>query len=329
MRISVSPTDYLVSHCQLVTSDLDFARDSVGRLWEYHRSHLQRGRHYGIRWHQTSFGRSTLSFARSPSSIRVVCGPIGPTFRVTLMEGGRLRHRICGEEGVSTPGRAVVHGPGQMLELETEPFSMLMLSLDGAAMHDALQQRYGPRPPLHLWLREFPLDTAAGVALRALCRWAARELDRPDAEIVTSPLAAASLERALIMLVLACADDHHPRRDDRVADVARDRIGQVEDWLAANLKEPIGVEEMAAAAGVSVRSLQVGFRRYRGCSPTQRLMELRMQAAHQALAAPTPEHQVTAVATEFGFFNFGRFASRYRQRFGESPSQTLSRSRHR
>jgi hypothetical protein len=34
---------------------------------------------------------------------------------------------------------------------------------------------------------------------------------------------------------------------------------------------------------------------------------------------------VTGIATEFGFFELGRFAVRYRERFGEKPSETLAR----
>jgi transcriptional regulator GlxA family with amidase domain len=34
---------------------------------------------------------------------------------------------------------------------------------------------------------------------------------------------------------------------------------------------------------------------------------------------------VTEVATEAGFFQFSRFAQRYRQAYGELPSATLAR----
>lgn len=327
MDLSETPGDYLVGHTQLVTSDLDHARAAVGRMWEYHHSELKRGRQYGLRWHQAGFARATLSYARSPSSIRVVCGPIGQTLRITLQETGRLQHRICGRDIVSTPGHAVVHAPGQTLELETEPFSLLLLSLDAAMVADTRQQDPGaPLPAADGWPPGFALETPAGVALRALCRWTARALDRPEEAIVTSPIAAAHLERTLLMLVLGCIDAATPAAPGRAADVADARLGRVEDWLDAHLTEPIGVHEMAAVAGVSVRALQLAFRRRRGCSPMHWLVCRRLEAARALLVAPAPDTSVTRVAAETGFFNFGRFASRYRALFGEYPSETLARA---
>jgi transcriptional regulator GlxA family with amidase domain len=35
---------------------------------------------------------------------------------------------------------------------------------------------------------------------------------------------------------------------------------------------------------------------------------------------------VTAAALECGFSNLGEFAGKYRQRFGENPSETLKRA---
>jgi AraC-like DNA-binding protein len=47
----------------------------------------------------------------------------------------------------------------------------------------------------------------------------------------------------------------------------------------------------------------------------------------RTLARPVPGASVTAVAMNFGFFHLGRFATSYRKRFGESPSETLRHGR--
>jgi AraC-like DNA-binding protein len=61
-----------------------------------------------------------------------------------------------------------------------------------------------------------------------------------------------------------------------------------------------------------------------GISPTQYLLLRRMGMARQALREADPGvTRVTDVATEFGFLELGRFAVKYRQIFGETPSSTL------
>jgi AraC-like DNA-binding protein len=317
--------DYLTSHCRLVTTDLDLARERVGQMWERHRSELTRGRRYGIAWHQAGFARSTLSFVRTPSSIHVTCGPMSQTFHVTLQESGRVRHRICRQEAIATAGCAVVHVPGDELELEIEPFAALILSFDADLVFETLQQRYKNGSPSWPGLREFRLDTPAGAAMRSLCRWTAHQLDRPESEIVTSAGAASSLERTLLMLLLDCIDGQYPLDRGRVDALPQARVRQIEDWIDGHIFEAIAVEEMAKAAGVSVRSLQIAFRRFRGCTPMQFVLRRRLEAAHKALCTAKPGMRVTQIASECGFFNFGRFAARYRTMFGELPSETLTR----
>ena len=104
------------------------------------------------------------------------------------------------------------------------------------------------------------------------------------------------------------------------------RVRKAEEWIDANLSEPIGVEEVAAAVGVGIRSLQMSFKRARGYSPQEFILRRRLEVAQQMLLGAREEVTVTAVATTLGFFELGRFAQRYRQRFGETPSMTLARS---
>jgi AraC-like DNA-binding protein len=87
------------------------------------------------------------------------------------------------------------------------------------------------------------------------------------------------------------------------------------------------VTDLAAASGVSVRSLQVGFRTYVGLTPLQYLRDVRLLRAREELESDSGAAvSVTDTAFRWGFSNVGRFASEYRARFGELPSQTVARS---
>lgn len=316
----------LANYCRLVTNDLDEAREHVSRMWEHHRSHLKRGRTYGLRWHQANLKNTSLNYACSPSRIHVECASLGDYYRISMPESGRLYHRIDGKDVVSTATCAVLHAPGQELNLDTEPFARLQLSFDGSFVRKFLSQRFEKMPSFEEWPRAVSLTTPPGAALRELCRWTSHELDRPGADIVTSRRAAASLERTLLMLFLNTVAHHTPVSEQRCDDVVEARVRRIEAWVDENFAEPIGIEDLAQVAGVSVRSVQTAFFRVRGYTPMQYVTKRRLQAARERLLRAGAGSKVTDVAVDCGFFNFSRFSAQYRQAFGEVPSQTLGRS---
>lgn len=88
------------------------------------------------------------------------------------------------------------------------------------------------------------------------------------------------------------------------------------------------VAELARRVGVTARSLQVGFQKEMGVRPASYIHNVRLTRAHEELLAVRPGDGVTVgdVALRWGFQHAGRFAVYYRQRFGESPSETLRNS---
>lgn len=86
------------------------------------------------------------------------------------------------------------------------------------------------------------------------------------------------------------------------------------------------VPEICAAVGVPDRTLRLCFHEHLGMGPKKYLVLRRLQLAQRTLSAASPDGtNVTEVATRYGFWHFGRFASSYRAVFGELPSITLKR----
>lgn len=100
------------------------------------------------------------------------------------------------------------------------------------------------------------------------------------------------------------------------------------DYIHAHACEAPTVAEIAAAAGVGVRALGLGFEKHFGVSPLRYLQQVRLDGARARLQAATPGDTVTAIALDWGFANPGVFAARYRERFGEPPGVTLRRQSH-
>jgi transcriptional regulator GlxA family with amidase domain len=97
--------------------------------------------------------------------------------------------------------------------------------------------------------------------------------------------------------------------------------------MRAKSDDALSIAAIAAKVGVSTRSLQIAFRQYRGVGPRQILEDFRLDAAHARLFAAAPGDNVTRIAFDCGITHLGRFATRYRARFGESPLATLRRRR--
>ncbi|TWP53946.1 AraC family transcriptional regulator [Lentzea tibetensis] len=153
-----------------------------------------------------------------------------------------------------------------------------------------------------------------------------REVEGPEL-LRRHPLAASTLEQLVLDgLLLTLRHDHHeeletPRR------IPQGPVRQAVELLEERPHEPWTTTALAAAVAVSARALQAGFQRHTGVSPTTYLRDVRLGRVHRDLTAAAPGLTVTDAATSWGFVHLGRFAGAYRQRFGETPSETLRRSR--
>ncbi|WP_439688880.1 helix-turn-helix transcriptional regulator [Curtobacterium sp. SP.BCp] len=104
------------------------------------------------------------------------------------------------------------------------------------------------------------------------------------------------------------------------------RFARAEGFLLDHATEQISVEDVADAAGLSIRGLQEAFRRHHGVTPTTYLRRIRLLLAREQLESGEAE-SVGDVARAVGFGHLGRFASSYRAEFGELPRETWSASR--
>jgi AraC-like DNA-binding protein len=113
--------------------------------------------------------------------------------------------------------------------------------------------------------------------------------------------------------------------DKRIASRTGGR--RIVQWASAFLRdhaaEGVRIADLSRLAGVSERALRNAFHREHGCSPKQFDLRARLQGARRALCDVAAARRVTTIASQFGFFELGRFAAAYKRAFGESPSQTI------
>ncbi len=103
-------------------------------------------------------------------------------------------------------------------------------------------------------------------------------------------------------------------------------VARFEAFVAANPGTPLHLAEICGAIDVAERSLRTACVSHLGMSPKRYLALQRMHLVRRALLQAMPSTvTVTAIASDHGFWELGRFSTAYRALFGETPSATLNR----
>lgn len=123
-------------------------------------------------------------------------------------------------------------------------------------------------------------------------------------------------------LVLETVDHRYSHRaqKERVGPLPG-HVWMARDYIHRRLLSDPKVEDIAAAVGVSLRTLELAFRVYMDVTPTVYMRTLRLHMARKALRSDDTR-TIAQIGKAFGFAHTGRFAGYYFDLFGETPSET-------
>ncbi|MBW5448247.1 helix-turn-helix domain-containing protein [Cohnella sp. CFH 77786] len=117
-------------------------------------------------------------------------------------------------------------------------------------------------------------------------------------------------ENQLSSILLLAAEQLTERLDPRVSQVMR--------MLSARMREPLTVNDLATAVGLSASRLSHLFKAETGRSVLDTLNAMRLEQA--SLLMVHAGRTATEAAYDVGFQNYNHFAALFRKRFGKSPS---------
>jgi AraC-like DNA-binding protein len=273
------------------------------------------------------FGPVTVGEVEYSSDIRASCGDLVTAYNINVPLTGHHISTHRGREVAAHPGLAAVYQPvGDCSVRHWSGHSrQLAIKIDRYALENHLESYLDRSIRGYLDLAaSADLSTGAGRGWARLVRTLADEMKRPDSlahQLLFTELIADSVMTGLLLAV------RHPYRDELTDPRIRARprtIQRAIDAIQADPAHPFGAIELARTAGVSVRTLQVAFRRYTGTTPMAYLRQIRLTRAHDELRRADPSFETVAeVAYRCGFTHLGRFAATYRDRYGVTPSTTL------
>lgn len=206
-----------------------------------------------------------------------------------------------------------------------EDFHLDLIRIDRAVVEQVAAERGAWRPgPLEFRPRHIP-EGPALAAWWLMVRAVASEVLRGPAEVD------AARERELTRFAasgLLTAIPHWPVGQHEPRTAAAARFARAEEFLLDHATEQITVDDVAGAAGLSVRGLQEAFRRHHGITPTTYLRRIRLLLAREQLESGDGR-SIGDIARAVGFAHLGRFAGSYRDEFGVLPRQTWQSARRR
>jgi AraC-like DNA-binding protein len=200
--------------------------------------------------------------------------------------------------------------------------TMSLTPEDLAAVSEAIIGRPLMPPSFPRWTKP-----PAPVASRLLqLHEAAGHLAKTTPDILAKPEVARAVEEALVEAMILCLTEGH---SDDVRNVHRHRatvMRRLEEVLTSTPDRPLYMPQLCTTVGASYTTLRDCCQEYLGMSPKRYLWLRRMHLVRRVLkSADAEKTTVTEIATDYGFWELGRFAGAYRSLFGEPPSAALHR----
>jgi AraC-like DNA-binding protein len=320
----------LAAFTRVATGSVDDAADAVGRIFCPHRltpEHRTSPDFFAL--HNCAvFGGLSVNYVAYGGSVSIDPGCLERFFLLQLPMHGSARIKTASRDIATTPGAsASLLSPTIPTRMAWEgDCAQIILLVD----RRLLEQRAAALSGRPVGAVEFEpavdLSSAGGQALQSRVMGVVDLAERLGPRGLLSPVAAADMREALLGALLHgqrhSASDAIDRFGGR-ADALPSSVRRAREFLHAHADEPLDLMQLAAATGVGIRALQLGFRRHFGTSISEMLRDIRLAHLNARLIAASPDDSVTDIAFELGFTHLSRTASAYRAKFGETPSATL------
>lgn len=192
------------------------------------------------------------------------------------------------------------------------PYFSIVIDLDPAVIESLLVEM-GPAPPATgAPVRVDPTEAeVADAALRLM-----RLLDRPASVSILQP----QLIRELHFWLLS-GRHGGDIRNLGVTDSRAHRVARAVAIIRENFAKPLGVEHLAAAAGMSVSSFHEHFRAITSLTPLQFQKQLRLIEARRMMLAEG--EMISNAAYAVGYESVSQFTREYGRMFGMPPARDM------
>lgn len=308
------------------STDLDEAREMVARTFCDHRlSQLRSGERFDARHNHVAGNCFSLNYIRYGADVEIEPGELGSFYLIQIPIRGSATIRHGGREVLATPERATILNPDRHTKMRWHAgCEKILLQIDRGALTRLVETLSG-----HTLGGPVRFDPEIDFAKPGLAAWAGRVRALVAATEAGRGVAGGAdpfrrlLEEELLTRFVALQPGNATHFLDGTSGTPHPRhVKRALAFIRDHLDGPISLADLAAAAGVSGRSLQLGFQAAFGKSPLEVARAERLKQVHFALLSRADDMSIADLASSWGFGHLGRFSALYRKRFGCLPSET-------
>lgn len=281
-----------------------------------------------IRLNHVPLTSSHVFGVRHGCAVHVTSAPLD-SYQVMVPLRGKLVCLTNSTELVASPNQALVYSPHDKLDTYwTADCVALVLSVSAGKLH-MLARTLLPRfslegmPGRSVMTLTSDCGLSFNNALRVIC-----EESADSGSAFCRGLTSRALEEALLASLLLAHKQQSsaglPIDTEHYSD--KNYMDSAIEYIDQHCADEITLNDLVKLTGVSMRTLQYGFKNKFNLGPMTYIKQLRMHRVRDALLeAPPDNSRVGDIAAQWGFYNGSAFASLYRKIFDELPSETLAR----
>ncbi|WP_328473832.1 helix-turn-helix domain-containing protein [Actinoplanes sp. NBC_00393] len=280
-----------------------------------------------MRYQRTEAGPLALDTLVQTATMDFAIEPLDGRLVVTRSSSARLERTCADTAGRYEAGDLFLMAyPDEPYTVSFHPGGARNCVIDPALLHRVAANAPGRKPQPLRFTSLDPHSPQAAADWWATYAYVSGLLESPQP---VAPLVVAHATQLLAAVTLATFPNTaltDPTAGDR-HDASPATLRRAVAFIEAHAGEDISAADVAAAANVSIRAVQLAFRRYHGVTPMTYLRQVRLGHVHRALLAADPESTtVAAVAALWGFADHSRFAALFRATYGVAPSSVLRTS---
>jgi AraC-like DNA-binding protein len=247
-------------------------------------------------------------------------------FLITIPHIGEFTWKTCVGSHKARPGAVAVADLREVsISAYASGINYTSVYIDQSDIFRCLSALLGAPPKTRVYFNRPSGDVWAG---RFIIGFVNTILDYAKNAMGPLDKVALSLKETLVGFLLYNIENNYSRALHNTAEVAIPTPHEIKlaaEYMAANTDPELTVSEVAAVAGISVRSLQTGFKRYKNMSPIEFLRTERLHKSRGLLSTAVAGPQ--DAANQAGFLNYQVFCKYYMQAFGEHPNSTFQKAR--